>query len=331
MNTHTFLVYLSLKNDNIVLKHSKKEHTHRIKSLAHSLGFSFVGIAEATELTEEARRLEQWLNKGYHGKMQYMENHFEKRIDPRKLVPGAKSVVTMLYNYQSDQSQVDPNAPKISKYAYGTDYHFVVKDKLKTMMSTLEEDIGAVNGRCFVDSAPVLERAWAERSGLGWNGKHTLMINKGQGSFFFIAVLIIDLDLEYDAPLGKDYCGTCRKCIDACPTGAIKEGRLVDGSSCISYLTIELKDEIPAEFKGRMENWMFGCDVCQDVCPWNRFSKPHEEPKFKPHEDLLQMDAAEWEHLTEEVYRKVFKKSPVKRTKYLGIKRNIEFLLPDAE
>ncbi|MCP4443002.1 MAG: tRNA epoxyqueuosine(34) reductase QueG [Aureispira sp.] len=307
-------------------ENNKQKYTKLLKQKALELGFSGVQIAEAKELTAEARKLEQWLNSGFHGQMHYMGNHFEKRIDPRKLVEGAKSVVSLMYNYYTPKVQEDTTAPKISKYAYGKDYHFVVKSKLRELLEYMQEEVGEISGRCFVDSAPVLERDWAKHSGLGWIGKNTLLINKKQGSFFFLAELIIDLDLDYDAPI-KDYCGTCTRCIDACPTNAINEnGYLVDGSKCISYFTIELKDELPQELKGQFDNWMFGCDICQDVCPWNRFSTPHQEPEFDPHPDLLTMSKKNWEDITEEVFRKVFKKSAVKRTKYKGLLRNIKFL-----
>jgi len=273
----------------------------------------------------EARQLEQWLNKNHHGKMTYMANHFDKRIDPKKLVPGAKSVVSLLFNYFTNRKQADAASPKISKYAYGKDYHFVIKEKLKQFMFEIETQIGKVEGRVFVDSAPVLDKHWAKRAGLGWIGKHSNLINKQMGSFFFIAELIIDLELEPDGPI-KDYCGTCSRCIDACPTDAIVEPYVVDGSRCISYLTIELKEELPPEFSDKMDNWMFGCDVCQDVCPWNRFAKPHNEPQFEPNEHLLKMKNNEWQELTKEVFNEVFRKSAVKRTKFNGLKRNIEFL-----
>ena len=277
-------------------------------------------------MDEEAIRLEAWLNKGMHGQMSYMENHFEKRIDPSKLVEGAKSVISLLYNYYTEKKQADSAAPKISKYAYGQDYHFVIKRKLKSLIQFIQENIGEVNGRCFVDSAPVLERDWAKRSGLGWVGKNTLLIHPKKGSYFFLAELIIDLELEVDHPM-KDYCGTCTRCIDACPTEAIsKSGYIVDGSKCISYFTIELKEALPTAYKGKFENWMFGCDICQEVCPWNRFSKTHQEEAFEPHPDLLEMTKKDWEEITEEVFRKVFRKSAVKRTKYKGLKRNIDFL-----
>ena len=304
---------------------NKTQYTQQIKQEAYRLGFDFIGISQAEQLDDEARKLEEWLKRGYHGKMGYMENHFEKRIDPTKLVEGAKSVVTLLYNYQTEAKQTDPTAPKISKYAYGKDYHFVIKRQLKTLLQFINDEIGEVYGRCFVDSAPVMERAWAKRSGLGWIGKHSLLINKQQGSYFFLAELIIDLALDYDGPI-KDYCGKCTRCIDACPTEAIVGNQLIDGSKCISYLTIELKDAIPNEFKGKMDNWMFGCDVCQQVCPWNKFAKKHNEPNFEPHPDLLNLSKSDWEEITEEVFREIFRKSAVKRTKYKGLRRNISFL-----
>lgn len=286
----------------------------------------YCGISKADFLEEEAPRLEDWLHKNHHGEMSYMANHFDKRLDPRLLVEGAKTVVSLLLNYYPETIQEDASAPKISKYAYGKDYHFVIKDKLKSLMSFIHEEIGEVGGRVFVDSAPVMDKAWAAKSGLGWVGKNSNLIHPKHGSFFFVAELIIDLELEPDGPM-KDYCGTCTKCIDACPTDAIVEPYVVDGSKCISYLTIELKDAIlPGHFKDQMDGWMFGCDVCQDVCPWNRFSKPHKEAAFDPHENLLKMSKADWEDLTEEVFREIFRNSAVKRTKYAGLKRNISFL-----
>ncbi|GJM35064.1 MAG: epoxyqueuosine reductase [Saprospiraceae bacterium] len=301
-------------------------HTQIIRQEAERLGFSFIGFAKAAFMDEEARRLEAWLNQGMHGKMGYMANHFEKRVDPRKLVEGAKSVISLMYNYFPEQEQEDPEAPKISRYAYGKDYHFVIKHKLKTLLQFIQEKIGAVSGRCFVDSAPVLERDWAKRSGIGWVGKNTLMINPKAGSYFFLAELILDLDLDYDHPI-KDYCGTCTRCIDACPTEAISpEGYVVDGSKCISYFTIELKEAIPETYRDKFENWMFGCDICQEVCPWNRFSTPHQEPEFNAPPNLLSMKMEDWEEITEEVFREIFRHSAVKRTKYAGLKRNIEFL-----
>lgn len=260
-----------------------------------------------------------------HGEMQYMNNHFDKRLDPTKLVENSKSVISLLLNYYPSQVQEDKNAPKISKYAYGTDYHFVIKDKLKSLLNFIQEEIGTVHGRAFVDSAPVLDKAWAAKSGLGWVGKHSNLITKQVGSFYFIAELIVDLELEYDNPV-TDHCGNCTACIDACPTQAIVEPYVVDGSKCISYFTIELKNEIPTSVKGQFENWMFGCDICQDVCPWNRFSKPHNEPLFNPHPELLSMTKKDWEEITEDVFKKIFKKSAVKRTKFSGLKRNIQFL-----
>lgn len=301
-------------------------HTRLIREEARRLGFEFVGFAKAEQMEPEARRLEAWLNQGMHGQMHYMANHFEKRTDPTKLVPGAKSVVSLMYNYYTEAEQRDPNAPKITKYAYGKDYHFTLKRKLKALMHFIQDEIGEVGGRVFVDSAPVMERDWARRSGIGWTGKNTLTINPKAGSYYFLAELILDLELVYDNPI-KDYCGTCRRCIDACPTDAIsEEGYVVDGSKCISYFTIELKEAIPEAYRGKFENWMFGCDICQDVCPWNRFAKPHQEPEFEPHPDLLEMSAEDWEEITEEVFREIFRKSAVKRTKYAGLRRNIAFL-----
>lgn len=302
------------------------QRTQWIKATAQQLGFFYCGISKADFLEEEAKQLEHWLNQQKHGKMQYMENHFDKRVDPRLLVPGAKSVVSLLLNYFPTQTQEDEDAPKLSKYAYGKDYHFVIKDKLKSFLTAIQESIGEVAGRVFVDSAPVMDKAWAKRSGLGWIGKNTNLINPKAGSFFFIAELIIDLELIPDGPI-KDYCGTCTRCIDACPTDALNTPYQIDATKCISYLTIELKDQLlPSEFKGKMDNWMFGCDICQDVCPWNRFSTPHKEPAFDPHTSLLKMNKTDWHDLTEEVFQELFKKSAVKRTKYKGLKRNIDFL-----
>jgi len=298
--------------------------TQFIKQEASRLGFDFCGISKAQFLNEEAPRLEKWLKENKHGEMKYMENYFDKRLDPTLLVEGAKSVVSLMYNYYPSQQQI-ADAPKISKYAYGEDYHEVIKDKLNEFLNALKENIGDVNGRVFVDSAPVLEKAWAAKSGLGWIGKNANLISKQNGSFYFLAELIIDLDLEYDGPI-KDYCGTCTKCIDACPTQAIVEPYVVDGSKCISYLTIELKENIPEEFRGRMGNWTFGCDVCQDVCPWNSFSKPHNEPLFNSTNGLLDLTENEWQEMTEETFKVVFKNSAVKRTKYKGLKRNVLFL-----
>lgn len=282
------------------------------------------GISKAQFLEEEAPRLEKWLHQNMHGKMSYMENHFDKRLDPTKLVEGSKSVISLLLNYYPGSTQ-NKDAPKISKYAYGTDYHFVIKDKLKLLLNFINEEVGDVYGRAFVDSAPVLDKAWAAKSGLGWIGKNSNLITQQVGSFYFIAELIIDLELEYDTPT-TDHCGTCTACIDACPTQAIVEPYVVDGSKCISYFTIELKEELPSSYKNKFDDWMFGCDICQDVCPWNRFSKPHQEPLFNPHPDLLSMTKKDWEEITQEVFSNIFKKSAVKRTKFSGLKRNIEFL-----
>lgn len=275
-------------------------------------------------MEEEAPRLEKWLKKNAHGEMRYMENHFDKRLDPTQLVEGSKSIISLLYNYYPKETQRD-DTYKISKYAYGRDYHHVIKGKLKELMYTLQEQIGEVHGRAFVDSAPVLEKAWAAKSGLGWVGKHSNLLSKQTGSFYFIAELIVDLELEYDTPV-TDHCGSCTKCIDACPTEAIYEPYKVDGSKCISYFTIELKDEIPKGYDNQFEDWMFGCDICQDVCPWNRFSKPHNEPLFNPHPDLLSYNKEEWEEITKDVFNDIFRKSAVKRTKFEGLKRNMKYI-----
>jgi epoxyqueuosine reductase len=304
---------------------SKEKHTELIKAEAKRLGFLSCGISKAEFLEEEAPRLEAWLNKNMHGEMRYMENHFDKRLDPTKLVQDSKSVVSLLLNYYPSETQEDTDAPKISKYAYGMDYHFVIKDKLKQLLQFIQEEIGEVSGRAFVDSAPVLDKAWAAKSGLGWIGKHSNLLTQKVGSFYFIAELIIDLELEYDSPV-TDHCGSCTACIDACPTQAIVEPYVVDGSKCISYFTIELKNEIPTHLQGQFDDWMFGCDVCQDVCPWNRFSKPHNEPLFNPHPELLSMSKKDWEEITQEVFSEIFRKSAVKRTKYAGLVRNIQFL-----
>ena len=309
-------------------KISPSGYTHFIKETAIALGFDYCGIARAEKLDEEARFLESWLNKGFHGTMSYMERYFDLRTDPTLLVPGAKSVITLLLNYFPEVEQV-ADAPRVSKYAYGCDYHEVIKEKLKTFLQQIRENIGEVNGRGFTDSAPVLERSWAEKSGLGWIGKNGNLITKNSGSFFFIATLITDLELEADNPFIKDYCGTCTKCIDACPTDAILPDKLIDGSKCISYYTIELKDLlIPDQVKDRFENRMFGCDICQDVCPWNRFSKPTSEAGFTPINEVLHFSKDDWEELTEESFKIIFKKSPLKRSKFAGIKRNLKFLEP---
>ena len=305
---------------------SIEKNTAIIKNKAKELGFFFCGISKADFLEDEVKHLDSYLKNNYQGSMSYMENHYDKRLDPRLLVDNAKSVVSLLMNYYPENNQDESDPVKISKYAYGEDYHFIIKDKLKEFFQFIQDEIGEVGGRVFTDSAPVLDKAWAKKSGLGWVGKHTNLVNPKHGSFFFIAELILDLDLNADGPI-KDYCGTCTKCIDACPTDAIVKPYVVDGSKCISYLTIELKDEIiPSEFKGKMENWAFGCDICQDVCPWNRFSTQHSISKFNPHENLLKMSKVDWNDLTEEIFQELFKKSAVKRTKYKGLKRNIDFL-----
>lgn len=300
------------------------QHTAFIKSEAQRLGFLACGVSKAGFLEDEAPRLEAWLKSGMHGSMSYMENHFDKRLDPTKLVPGAKSVVSLLLNYYPSPTQVDSEY-KVSKYAYGRDYHFVIKEKLKELMESIRENIGNVEGRAFVDSAPVLDKAWAAKSGLGWIGKNSNLLTAKTGSFYFIAELIIDLELEYDRPV-TDHCGTCTACVDACPTQAIVAPYVVDGSRCISYFTIELKENIPSEFQGLWNDWIFGCDICQDVCPWNRFSKPHTEPLLQANPKLLSMSGRDWEEITEEVFRAVFRDSPLKRTKYSGLRRNIDFL-----
>jgi epoxyqueuosine reductase len=303
----------------------KSYHTQLIKAEAKRLGFDFCGISKADFLEEEAPHLEKWLNQHMHGKMHYMENHFDKRLDPRLLVPDAKSVISFLLNYYPSAAQTAADAPKLSKYAYGYDYHQVIKEKLHQLIAFIREQIGEVNGRGFVDSAPVLDKAWAKQSGLGWIGKNSNLINKQNGSFFFIAELIVDLELDHDGPI-KDYCGNCTRCIDACPTDAIVEPYVVDGSKCISYFTIELKENIPAEVKNKFNDWVFGCDICQDVCPWNRFSKPHHEPQFNASAQLMEMTRSDWQEITETVFKQVFKNSAVKRTKFEGLKRNLDFL-----
>lgn len=306
-------------------------HTALIKSFTAQLGFEYCGIAKAQQLDEDARRLENWLHKGMHGGMKYMENYFDLRIDPAKLVPGAQSVITLLINYFPEQLQ-DPGAPKVAKYAFGKDYHEVIREKLHHLLAFIRENIGEVHGRGFVDSAPVLERSWAQRAGLGWIGRNGNLINRQQGSFFFIATLIVDLELIYDDPIAKDFCGTCRRCIDACPTDAILENKVVDGSKCISYFTIELKANlIPGEMKGKFDDWFFGCDTCQDVCPWNRFAQPTQEPAFQPIAELLHFTVEDWEALTEDTFKKIFRHSPLKRSKFQGIQRNLHFLQADND
>lgn len=296
-----------------------------IKNEAQNLGFDQCGIAKADFLADEAPKLESWLKKGYQGEMQYMQNHFDMRLDPRLLVENAKSVISLSYNYYPSKKQI-PNTFKIAKYAYGEDYHFVIKSKLKTLLRRIQQEIGNVNGRAFVDSAPILERAWAKKAGLGWTGKNSLLISKQKGSFYFLAQLIIDLPLAYDLPFKTDHCGSCANCINACPTQAILPNSTIDGSKCISYFTIELKNAIPNSEKGKFNDWIFGCDICQDVCPWNRFSTAHQEPLFNPSSELLNFSKSDWKDLTKVVFQKVFRNSAVKRTKYSGLLRNINFL-----
>jgi epoxyqueuosine reductase len=301
-------------------------HAQKIKNQAKKHGFDYCGIAKAEFLEAEAPKLEAWLNQNYHGQMAYLSNHFDKRLDPAKLVEGAKTVVSLIFNYFPKKLLPSGKEDfKIAKYAYGEDYHFVIKDKLKSLLQSLQHEIGDFGGRVFVDSAPVMERQWAQRSGIGWIGKNSLLLNPGMGSFFFLAELIIDLEATPDPPMVKDYCGTCTRCIDACPTDAIVQPGVVDGSRCISYLTIELKEAIPSTFKGQTENWIFGCDICQDVCPWNRFSTSHQEPAFDPNLQLSEMKNRDWIELSKETFGKVFKKSAVKRTKFEGLKRNVLF------
>jgi epoxyqueuosine reductase len=298
-----------------------------VKSIAKELNFDFCGISKAQKLETEAVNLEKWLNNGYHGKMAWMENHFEKRVDPTKLVEGSKSVVSLLFNYYPE-TNYDDSKVKISKYAYGSDYHHIIKHRLKTFLQEINTRIGEVNGRVFVDSAPVLDRAWAEKSGLGWIGKNSLLITKSKGSFYFIAELILDIELAADLAT-TDHCGTCTACIDACPTDAIVADKVVDGTKCISYLTIELKENIPASYKNKMEGWAFGCDICQDVCPWNKFAKPHTTVDLLPKDGLEGLHKAEWKELTEEVFKDVFKKSAVKRAGFMKLRENIDFCNTD--
>lgn len=308
---------------------NKSELTALIKEEAYRLGFAHCGISKADYLEEDAPHLEQWLKKGMHGTMGYMERNFDKRLDPRKLVHGAKSVISLLYNYYPAEKQ-NPGIPKISKYAYGRDYHFVIKEKLFLLFNFIREKAGNVSGRVFTDSAPVLDRAWAKKSGLGWIGKNANLIHPKAGSFFFIAELILDLELDTDAPV-KDYCGSCTRCMDACPTEAIVQPHVVDGSKCISYFTIELRDNIPQSFKNKFENWMFGCDICQDVCPWNRFAKPIDTDELKPIKEIMTMTSGDWEEITEEVFKNIFKESPLSRAGFEGMKRNLQFIKPKKD
>ena len=322
----TVFTFLTFASFSLITYQLSTKNTSFIKQTAKQLGFDYCGIAKAGLLGDDAKRLEQWLSKGMNGTMGYMENHFDLRIDPTKLLPGAKSVITLLKNYYPSLQQ-DESIPKISKYAYGKDYHEVIRKQLKQFLQLINQQIGAVEGRGFVDSAPVLERSWAVKSGLGWVGKNGNLINKQQGSFFFIATLIVDIQLDYDDSFVKDYCGTCTRCIDACPTEAILPNKVVDGSKCISYFTIELKEQlIPDRMKGKFDNWMFGCDTCQDVCPWNRFSYPNTEEAFSPIYEILHYTASDWEMLTEESFKTIFLHSPIKRTKYSGVKRNLKFI-----
>lgn len=304
---------------------NEEKYSFLIKQKAKELGFDFCGIARAEFLEQEAPRLEKWLKGRMQGEMSYMANHFDKRLNPCLLVEGAKSVISVLLNYFPKEDLAKDDNFKVSKYAYGIDYHFVLKDKLKSLLNFIRKEIGEVNGRAFVDSAPVMDKVWAAKSGLGWIGKHSNLLNRQMGSFFFIGELILDLPLAYDAPTG-DYCGTCTRCLEACPTDAIVSPYVVDGSKCISYFTIELKGEIPAEYQGKFENWIFGCDICQDVCPWNRFARPHQTPEFEPNEDFKKMSKKDWLEITEEVFQKVFQNSPLKRAKVKGLQRNIRFV-----
>lgn len=305
---------------------SKSKNTFLIKQESRRLGFDFCGISKAEFLDEEAPRLEKWLSDNMHGKMAYMENHFDKRLDPRKLLPGAKSVISLALNYWPHPRPLSNGGEvKISKYAWGKDYHLVIKEKLNVLLDFIRKNIGEVNARGFVDSAPVMDKVWAKKSGLGWIGKNSNLITKSNGSFFFLAELIVDLELDSDGEI-PDYCGTCTRCIDACPTNAISEPYVVDGSKCISYFTIELKENIPDEMRGKFENWMFGCDICQDVCPWNSFSIPHNEPQFSPRHEVTNFTKKDWEEISEEDFNTIFSDSPLMRPQYKGIKRNINFL-----
>ena len=326
--TETGQKVVSIISCTFALMANIKQRTALIKSKAHELGFLYCGVSKARRLDNEARQLEGWLKSGAHADMSWMENHFEKRVDPTLLVPGAKSVISLMFNYYNPDKQRDPDAPKISKYAYGRDYHKVIKKRLKRLYRFIEDEIGEVNGRFFVDSAPVLDKAWAKHSGLGWQGKNTLIISKKSGSFFFLAEVILDLELEYDGSI-KDYCGSCERCLQACPTGALSPERpyYLDAQKCISYYTIELKGSFPDDVAQNFENWMFGCDICQDVCPWNRLSKKHHVLDFEPSEKLLNMSKREWLDITHEVFEDVFKGSPVKRTGFEGLKRNIEHII----
>ncbi len=304
---------------------ARSRNTQWIKEEALRLGFDSIGVSKAEFLENEASRLEAWLKSGFHGQMSYMENHFDKRLDPTLLVPGAQSVISLAYNYFPKEFQRE-DSYKLSKYAYGEDYHLVVKDKLRDLVSSMQERLGSFHARVFTDSAPIMERSWAQRSGLGWIGKHSLLISKSKGSYFFLAEIITDLELEADVPFSTDHCGTCTRCVDACPTEAIIPDKTVDASKCISYFTIELKDEIPVEFREKFEDWMFGCDICLDVCPWNRFSLPHSEPRFEPRSEILDYSKKDWEEITEDLFKELFANTAVERTKFSGLKRNLKFL-----
>ena len=301
----------------------KKRNSQLIKRLAKQIGFSSCGISRARFLHEEEKNFENWLNQGYQGTMSYLERNFDKRLDPTKLVPGAKSIISLTFNYFPTKKKFNDNSFLISKYAYGKDYHIIIKDKLKELFSQMKKEVGDIEGRVFVDSAPIHERAWAKISGLGWIGKNSLLLNKKMGSYFFLAEIVCDLDLEYDSTI-SDHCGTCTKCIDACPTDAITQAQVVDANRCISYLTIENKNEIPKELSKSFNNYIFGCDICQDVCPWNKFSTSHNEREFLPKEELSKMSKKDWQELTYETFNKIFKNSAVKRTKFQGLKRNIK-------
>lgn len=304
---------------------ARSRNTQWIKEEALRLGFDSIGVSKAEFLENEASRLESWLKSGFHGQMSYMENHFDKRLDPTLLVPGAQSVISLTYNYFPKEFQRE-DSYKLSKYAYGEDYHLVVKDKLRDLVASMQERLGSFHARVFTDSAPIMERSWAQRSGLGWIGKHSLLISKSKGSYFFLAEIITDLELEADVPFSTDHCGTCTRCVDACPTEAIIPDKTVDASKCISYFTIELKDEIPGKFQEKFEDWMFGCDICLDVCPWNRFSLPHSEPRFEPRSEILDYSKKDWEEITEDLFKDLFANSAVERTKFSGLKRNLKFL-----
>lgn len=313
------------------MHHNVDKHNQTVKKIAFDLGFDNCGIAQAEPLNEDAKRLERWLHAGYHGEMKYLENHFELRTDPSKLVPGAKSVITLMFNYFPEEKQKE-NQPHIAKYAFGKDYHLVIREKLHSFIDQIQQKIGKVEGRGFVDSAPVLERTWASKSGLGWIGKNGNLINKKQGSFYFLAVLITDLELKPDAPFQTDHCGTCTKCIDACPTEAILPNKVLHASKCISYLTIELKStEFPSDWDQNSNNWIFGCDICQDVCPWNKFSQPHHHQELNPQKEILTFSLQDWRELDKQTFKEIFKTSAISRTKWDGIQRNLKLYKPTLD